>query len=233
MLYYNPETKEEHSYSALCLKYAASFPIDAKCIKGTWFAIKETEAPPPEDGFRFERGGVELKDGEYQRIWNRISLSPDELQAEAYTQAVAMLSHMAARKQAQTEALSSSEFALLATAGLFEEWQPGTSYASGYRLVHNGIVYEVQQDVTSLENQPPSTEGMLAIYRPLSVDPETGEEPDGSMEHPFDFTYGMDVTNGSYYRYEGKLWLAKADMPACVWVPGTAGMWQWEEVMNE
>jgi len=39
----------------------------------------------------------------------------------------------------------------------------------------------------------------------------------------------MDVKNGSYYSYEGKLWLAKADMPACVWVPGTEGLWQWEE----
>lgn len=65
--------------------------------------------------------------------------------------------------------------------------------------------------------------------RPLSVDPETGEEPDGSREHPFAFLYGMDVTKDSYYSYEGKLWLARADMPACVWVPGTAGLWQWEE----
>ena len=65
--------------------------------------------------------------------------------------------------------------------------------------------------------------------RPLSVDPATGDEPDGSREHPFAFLYGMDVTKDSYYSYEGKLWLARADMPACVWVPGTAGLWQWEE----
>ncbi|MDY2666964.1 hypothetical protein [Desulfovibrio sp.] len=64
---------------------------------------------------------------------------------------------------------------------------------------------------------------------PLSVDPETGEEPDGSRERPYAFLYGMDVTKDSYYSYKGKLWLAKADMPACVWVPGTEGLWQWEE----
>ena len=80
-----------------------------------------------------------------------------------------------------------------------------------------------------MESQPPFAEGMLAVYRPLSVDPETGEEPDGSQEHPFAFLYGMDVTKDSYYSYEGKLWLARADMPACVWTPGTAGLWQWEE----
>ena len=79
----------------------------------------------------------------------------------------------------------------------------------------------------SAESQPPFAAGMLAVYRPLSMDPETGDEPDGSREHPFAFLYGMDVKNGSYYSYEGKLWLAKADMPACVWVPGTAGLWQW------
>lgn len=51
----------------------------------------------------------------------------------------------------------------------------------------------------------------------------------GSREHPYAFLYGMDVTKGSYYSYDGKFWLAKADMPACVWVPGTEGLWQWEE----
>lgn len=85
------------------------------------------------------------------------------------------------------------------------------------------------QEVTAIENQPPDAAGLLAVYRPLSVDPETGKEPDGSREHPFAFLYGMDVTKDSYYTYEGKLWLARADMPACVWAPGTAGLWQWEE----
>ena len=40
------------------------------------------------------------------------------------------------------------------------------------------------------------------------------------------------VENGSYYSYEGKLWLARADMPACVRVPGAVGLWQWEEGMG-
>ena len=85
------------------------------------------------------------------------------------------------------------------------------------------------QEVTAIEDQPPDAAGMLAVYRPLSVDLETGDEPDGSREHPYAFLYGMDVKNGSYYSYEGKLWLARADMPACVWTPGTEGLWQWEE----
>lgn len=133
----------------------------------------------------------------------------------------------------QTGSFASDEFATFAKAGLFTEWAAGQTYAKGYRLAHKGIVYEVMQEVTAIEIQPPGAAGMLVVYRPLSVDPETGEEPDGSREHPFAFLYGMDVTKDSYYSYEGKLWLAKADMPACVWVPGTEGLWQWEEVKNE
>lgn len=129
----------------------------------------------------------------------------------------------------QTGAFAAAEFATFAKAGLFTDWAAGQTYAKAYRLAHKGVVYEVMQEVTAIENQPPDATGMLAVYRPLSVAPETGEEPDGSREHPFAFLYGMDVTKDSYYTYEGKLWLAKADMPACVWTPGTAGLWQWEE----
>lgn len=158
----------------------------------------------------------------------------EELAAQARAVDVAQSSTiLMARMQAnmvQTGAFAAAEFATFARAGLFTDWAAGQTYAKGYRLVHKGIVYEVIQEVTAIENQPPDATGMLAVYRPLSVNPETGEEPDGSREHPYAFIYGMDVTKGSYYTYEGKLWLAKADMPACVWTPGTAGLWQWELV---
>ena len=131
---------------------------------------------------------------------------------------------------AQTQPFSATQFSVLAQAGVFEQWEAGKTYQAGYRLAHEGIVYEIIQDVTSQAHQPPNAEGMLAIYRPLSVDAEIGEEPDGTQEHPYEFLYGMDVTNGYYYTYEGKLYLAKADMPACVWNPGTEGVWQWEEI---
>ena len=147
----------------------------------------------------------------------------------AQTAALSVISSSMARSYIQKASFGTEEFALFADAGLFDEWAPDVQYSKGFRLVCDGIVYEVQQDVLSVESQPPFAAGMLAVYRPLSVDPETGEEPDGSREHPFAFLYGMDVTKNSYYSYKGKLWLAKADMPACVWVPGTEGLWQWEE----
>ena len=157
----------------------------------------------------------------------------DELAARAVAEAKAQSrTILMARMQAdmvQTGTFAAVEFATFAKAGLFADWAAGQTYAKGYRLAHKGIVYEVMQEVTAIENQPPDAAGMLAVYRPLSVDPETGNDPDGSREHPYAFLYGMDVTKDSYYSYEGKLWLAKADMPACVWVPGTEGLWQWEE----
>lgn len=157
----------------------------------------------------------------------------EELAMQAITEARAQSSTiLMARMQTdmvQTGAFAAAEFATFARAGLFTEWAAEQTYAKGYRLAHKGIVYEVMQEVTAIENQPPDAAGLLAVYRPLSVDPETGEEPDGSREHPYAFLYGMDVTKDSYYSYEGKLWLAKADMPTCVWTPGTEGLWQWEE----
>ncbi len=112
-----------------------------------------------------------------------------------------------------------------------EHQPPGTEYVKGERLVYEGIVYEVQQPVTAQEHQPPGSEGMLAVYRPLSVDADSGDEPDGSLENPFAYLHGMDVYTGRYYTFEDKLYLAKADMIPCVWNPGTAGLWQWEEIV--
>lgn len=158
----------------------------------------------------------------------------DELAAQAFAEARAQSSTiLMARMQAdmvQTGAFAAAEFATFAKAGLFADWAAGQTYAKGYRLAHKGIVYEVMQEVTALENQPPDAAGMLAVYRPLSVDPETGDEPDGSREHPYTFLYGIDVERDKYYSYGDKLYLAKSDMPACVWPPDTEGLWQWELV---
>ena len=160
--------------------------------------------------------------------------TPEEIEAVeiyfAQEEAKSILTTKMQKSFIQTAAFSADEFTIMAKANLFETWAAGETYSARYRLVHNGIVYEVVQDVTAIENQPPSAEGMLAIYRPLSVDPTTGAEPDGSKENPFTYIYGMNVQKDKYYSFNDKLWLAKADMPACVWDPGTSGLWQWEAV---
>ena len=191
-----------------------------------------TEKYPPEAAvWCSENNAYIAKQGEEYIISPVPQPTEEELTAQVLAEARAQSrSILMARVQAdmvQTGAFTAAEFATFAKAGLFTDWAAGQTYAKGYRLAHKGIVYEVMQEVTAIENQSPDAAGMLAVYRPLSVDPETGDEPDGSREHPFAFLYGMDVTKDSYYSYEGKLWLARADMPACVWVPGTAGLWQW------
>ena len=233
MEYYNPNTKETRSYKDVCSLYNTSFPTASEVLAETWYKIHEMDLPTPEDGYRFEPGEVALVDGKYVKTWKKIPLTAEERESLAQTAALSIISSGMARSYIQKVSFGTEEFALFADAGLFDEWAPDVQYSKGFRLVCDGIVYEVQQDVLSVESQPPFAAGMLAVYRPLSVDPETGDEPDGSREHPYAFLYGMDVTKDSYYSYEGKLWLAKADMPACVWTPGTEGLWQWKEVKNE
>ena len=127
----------------------------------------------------------------------------------------------------QTAAFSVPELATMAKAHAFESWQVGQTYEAGYRLEHDGVIYEVVQQVTAQEHQPPNAEGMLAIYRPLSSAGSYGM--DGTKEKPFEFIYGMDVHQNAYFTYDGKLWLATNDMLPCTWLPGSVGAW-WQEV---
>lgn len=112
----------------------------------------------------------------------------------------------------------------LALAPVCPEWAAGTHYEAGEIVNHEGQAYRVVQSVDSLEHQPPGAEGMLAIYRPLNT------ENAGTVDDPIPYVYGMDVYNGKYYSFNGKTYLAKADMQPCVWDPGTPGLWQWELV---
>lgn len=230
MEYYNPNTKETLSYKDVCSVYNTSFPTASEVLAETWYKVHEIDLPAPEDGYRFEPGEVALVDGKYVKTWKKIPLTTEEEESLARTAALSIISSSMARTYIQTASFSTGEFALFSTADLFDEWAPDVQYSKGFRLVCDGIVYEVQQDVRSIESQPPFAAGMLAVYRPLSVDLETGDEPDGSREHPYAFIYGMDVYSGKYYSYNNHLYLAKSDMTACVWPPDTEGLWQWELV---
>lgn len=105
-----------------------------------------------------------------------------------------------------------------------DQWQAGQHYKQGKILWHENALYRVIQDVDALEHQAPGTAGMLAIYRPIDLD------HGGTLEDPTPFAYGQDVQHGKYYSYEGVIYRALADMPACVYYPGSEGVWQWEIV---
>lgn len=115
----------------------------------------------------------------------------------------------------------------LALSPICPEWRDGVHYEAGEIVNHDGQPYRVVQAVDSLEHQPPGAEGMLAIYRPLNPDHA------GTLDDPIPFVNGMDVYSGKYYSFNGKTYLAKADMIPCTWDPGTEGLWQWEEVTDD
>ena len=209
-----------------------------------------------DNSYVIEKNGMPYhvpNEGEFAEEWAEINayaeLHPDEVtleepyvptdeeiaeaeKAQAKREADAFLAAKSRANMVQTMSFTSAEFSLLAKAELFPTWTSGETYPYGRRIQHEGIVYEVvsADGVTAQEHQPPSAEGMLAVYRPLSVDPETGTEPDGTQDNPYIFIYGMDVEKDSYYTYNGKLYKANLTMPACVWPPDTAGLWQWTEV---
>lgn len=130
---------------------------------------------------------------------------------------------------AQNLPFSAAEFKQLAKAGMFDDWKADHLYAAKERFVHEQVVYESLIEHTSQAHQVPGGEGMLAVYRPLSLADEAGAA-DGSLDNPFTFVMGMDVASGLYYLYEDKKYLATAAMIPCVWAPGTAGVWQWQLV---
>ena len=153
-------------------------------------------------------------------------------QEQAKAQAETVLEQKSRANLVQTASFTASEFSLLAKAELFPVWTAGETYLQGRRIQHEGIVYEVvaADGVTAEAHQPPDGEGLFAVYRPLSTDPGTGETPQGTQDDPIPYIGGMDVVKDKYYSYNGKLYKANLTMPACVWPPDTAGLWQWPEV---
>ena len=120
---------------------------------------------------------------------------------------------------------AADDAAAFTLAPLCKMWAANTHYDALEIVNHEGQPYRVVQAVDSLEHQMPGSAGMLAIYRPIDPAPGTREEPKT-------FYLGMDVKEGLYYTSAGKLYLAKADMPACTYAPGSEGVWQWEEVTD-
>ena len=153
-------------------------------------------------------------------------LTPEEIAEVEYSaaraEASAILTARAQRELMQEADFTGAEYAIFAKAGLFPAWTVGESYTKGNRVVHEGIVYEVQQPVTAQAHQPPGSTGMLAVYRPISVDAETGDESDGSRERPIPFIIGMDTFKDKYYTWNEKLYLALQNAVPCIWEPQDA-----------
>ena len=123
-------------------------------------------------------------------------------------------------------AYAPDEVAAAQPLALYDAWEAGKDYKADKLLTHKGRLYRVVGNLTSSEVYPPDADGVLALYRPIDA------AHMGTLDDPIPWVYGMDCAEGKYYSYGDKLYLCKADMPACGWAPDTAGLWQWEEARN-
>lgn len=142
----------------------------------------------------------------------------------ARMQADAILMPLMLKQVAETADLTPEQLAKAGTAGYFDEWEPGKTYFAGKRILHNGVVYIIRQDIISQAHQSPDSIGMLAVYEPVHVG--GGDAQDGSFEHPFDLVAGMAGTVGHYYRHGGTAWECLRAMGNVLesWFPGMPGM---------
>lgn len=108
----------------------------------------------------------------------------------------------------------------------YPEWTEGAAYTVGDIISSNGLFYEVIAAHTSNAAYPVET--TFAYYRLIELTHA------GTLDDPIPYpeTAGIvvNVVNGNYYSYKGAVYLAKADMPNCVYPPDTVGMWQWEVI---
>lgn len=106
------------------------------------------------------------------------------------------------------------------SAGLFASayrvWAGGEEFAKWELISHKNIAYQVQQDTTAQEHQPPDATGMLAVYVPYVVADASGVKP---------WAYGAHYSTGDLVRKDGVVWEAKKDMKPCVWEPTEGNEW--------
>ena len=110
----------------------------------------------------------------------------------------------------------------------YPEYEDAHAYNTvGEIIKYNGRYYEIIAPHTSNAVSYP-VETTFAYYRLVELT-HTGTIDD-PIPYPETAGIVVNVENGKYYSYKGKIYLAKADMPNCVYPPDTPSMWQWEEV---
>lgn len=109
----------------------------------------------------------------------------------------------------------------------YDGFKDNHAYTVGEIFKHNGLYFEVIAAHTSNAAAYP-VETTFAYYRLIELSAA------GTLDDPIPYpeTEGIvvNVVSGLYYSYKGAVYLAKADMPNCVYPPDTAGLWQWEQV---
>lgn len=100
---------------------------------------------------------------------------------------------------------------LLAAFTLFNPWAANVKYQAKDVVRHDELLYQVVQAHTSQAHQPPGSDGMLAIYRPVQGEPEPGTV--------LPWVGGESVAIGDRRIYEGVVYESYAATGANIWPP--------------
>ena len=102
----------------------------------------------------------------------------------------------------------------------------GKTLEPDWIIRHEGDIYRVNQQTVATETYLPGAEGMDALYKKITFDPETGYEdwqaPQGGHDA---YSYGDIV------KHNDKLWISTVEGEKTnVWEPGVYG---WDEYIGE
>lgn len=110
----------------------------------------------------------------------------------------------------------------------YPEYKDKHEYKTKGEIIQfDGLYFEIIAAHTSNKTAYP-VKTTFAYYRLVELT-HAGTKAD-PIPYPEGAGIVVNVKNGLYYSYKGKTYLAKADLPNCVYPPDTVGMWQWEAV---
>ena len=142
--------------------------------------------------------------------------------------ALSFKAQIAQDRAAKTNVISDAMILQSAEVIEYPEYEDAHAYNTvGEIIKYNGRYYEIIAPHTSNAVSYP-VETTFAYYRLIELT-HTGTIDD-PIPYPETAGIVVNVQNGKYYSYKGKVYLAKADMPHCVYPPDTPSLWQWEEV---
>lgn len=106
--------------------------------------------------------------------------------------------------RAQINTLAVDDATALRMVAYYPDWEAGTAYAAGDRLVYNGDLYKVLQAHTSQDTWQPGA-GTESLYTRID------EQHDGTKYDPIPYSGNMALEAGKYYSQSGKTYLCNRD----------------------
>lgn len=101
-------------------------------------------------------------------------------------------------------------------ADYYPEWggfatKLGRTVKPGFRMRHNGKLWQVRQEHQLQEQWEPGAEGTEALYEEVVIDHA------GTLDDPIPYDGNMELFNGKYYSQDGKTYLCNRDTGQAVY----------------